>query len=281
VPFQHSSPAPEERVGTALVDAHCHLGDGAFDADRGAALARARAAGVGHVVVIGTTAQDSARAHTLARGTPGCSATAGVHPHEASAWSEETERRVRALLVEPEVVAVGETGLDYHYYHSPRDIQRWAFEAQLALAAELRKPAVVHAREADDDVAALVRAWGHKVPAIVLHSFAGSRTVFDAGMSVGAYFSFSGMITFKNWNPAVRPSDCPTDRLLVETDAPYLAPVPHRGHRNEPAFVREVAAALAGALRLELDALGQRTTENACRVFGPRLAHSLPEISAT
>src|SRR6059036_1892441 len=127
---------PRRPSDVALVDAHCHLGDGAFDADRGAALARARAAGVGHVVVIGTTAQDSARAHTLARGTPGCSATAGVHPHEASAWSEETERRVRALLVEPEVVAVGETGLDYHYYHSPRDIQRWAFEAQLALAAE-------------------------------------------------------------------------------------------------------------------------------------------------
>jgi TatD DNase family protein len=99
-------------------------------------------------------------------------------------------------------------------------------------------------------------------------------------MDVGAYFSFSGMITFKNWNPAIRPSDCPPDRLLVETDAPYLAPVPHRGARNEPAFVREVAAALAGALRLEVDVLGQRTTENARRVFGPRLGHSLQAISA-
>jgi TatD DNase family protein len=137
-----------------------------------------------------------------------------------------------------------------------------------------------HAREADDDVAAAIRAWGHKVPAIVLHSFAGSRSLFAAGMDVGAYFSFSGMITFKNWNPAIRPSDCPPDRLLVETDAPYLAPVPHRGARNEPAFVREVAAALAGALRLEVDVLGQRTTENARRVFGPRLGHSLQAISA-
>ena len=231
--------------------------------------------------MIGTTTDDSARALALARETPGCSATVGVHPHEASGWSAETEGRVRALLVEPEVVAVGETGLDYHYYHSPRDIQRWAFEAQLALAAELGKAVVVHAREADADIAALVRAWGHKVPAIVLHSFAGSRTVFSAGMDVGAYFSFSGMITFKNWNPTVRPSNCPLDRLLVETDAPYLAPVPHRGMRNEPAFVREVAAALAGALGLRLDVLGQRTTENARRVFGPRLAHALEEIPAT
>jgi len=263
-----------------LVDAHCHLGDGAFDADRGAALARARAAGVGHVVVIGTTAEDSARALTLAREHPGCSATAGVHPHEASTWSEDVERRVRDLLAEPEAVAVGETGLDYHYHHSPPDIQRWVFEAHLAVAAEVGKPVVVHAREADDDVAAALRAWGHKVPAIVLHSFAGSRSLFAAGMDVGAYFSFSGMITFKNWNPAVRPSDCPPDRLLVETDAPYLAPVPHRGARNEPAFVREVAAALAGALRLEVDVLGQRTTENARRVFGPRLGHSLQAISA-
>jgi TatD DNase family protein len=263
-----------------LVDAHCHLGDGAFDADRSAALARARAADVGHVVVIGTTAEDSARALQLARESPACSATAGVHPHEAAAWSEDVERRVHALLSEPEVVAVGETGLDYHYHHSSPDIQRWAFEAHFALAAELGKPVVVHAREADGDVAAALRAWGHKVPAIVLHSFAGSRDLFAAGMDVGAYFSFSGMITFKNWNPSVQPSDCPPDRLLVETDAPYLAPVPHRGTRNEPAFVREVAAALARALGTDVATLAQQTTANARRVFGPRIVPPpLPETA--
>src|SRR3989454_89843 len=183
-------------------------------------------------------------------GRGGLSATAGVRPHEAKGWSGEAAPRLKALLALPEVVAVGETGLDYHYDHSPRDAQRRAFEAQLALAAELGKPVVVHAREADEDVAAALRAWGENLSAVVLHSFSGSRVVFEAGMDVGAYFSFSGMITFKNWSPAVRPSDCPTDRLLVETDAPFLAPVPHRGHRNEPAFVREVAAALAGALPL-------------------------------
>jgi TatD DNase family protein len=262
-----------------LVDAHCHLGDGAFDPDREAVLDRARAAGVGHLVVIGTTPEDSARAAAQAAAAPGggLSATAGVHPHEARHWSAEAESRLRTLLQTPEVVAVGETGLDYHYDHSPREDQRRAFTAQLALGAETGKPVVVHAREADDDIAALLKEWGGRVR-IVLHSFAGGRRVFDAGMAAGAYFSFSGMITFKNWKPEVRPADCPPDRLLVETDAPYLAPVPHRGRRNEPAFVREVAATLAGQLGMSLEALGQRTTDNAVRFFGSRLSQSLTPI---
>jgi TatD DNase family protein len=255
-----------------LVDAHCHLGDRAFSDDRAAVLARARAAGVGHVVVIGESLAGSERAAGMARADAGLSATAGVHPHEASQWSAEGERRLRELLVDPVVVAVGETGLDYHYDHSPRDAQRRAFEAQLALAAELGKPVVVHTREADDDVATLLRTWGERIPGVVLHSFSGSRAVFDAGMDVSAYYSFSGMITFKNWKPTVRPSDCPIDRLLVETDAPFLAPVPHRGRRNEPAYVREVAAALAQELGESPEAIGELTTENAQRVFGARLS---------
>ena len=260
-----------------LVDAHCHLGDGAFDADRIAALARARAAGVGHVIVIGESVAGSARAVDLAREAPELSATAGVHPHEANTWSPEAEARVRALCREAEVVAVGETGLDYHYDHSPRDAQRRAFDAQLALAAELGKPVVVHAREADADMAAMLRAWGAgtKVPAVILHSFSGSRAVFDAGMTVGAYFSFSGMITFKNWPLTGRLAVCPSDRLLVETDAPYLAPVPHRGKRNEPAFVRHVAEALARARGESTETLERSTTDNACRVFGARVATTL------
>src|SRR5947209_13254449 len=225
-----------------LVDAHCHLGDAAFDRDRDAVLVRARAAGVGHVVVIGGTVAESERAAALARGGPGLSATAGVHPHEARSWSPEAAARLKALLALPEVVAVGETGLDYHYDHSPRDAQRRAFEAQLALGAELGKPVVVHAREADDDVAAMLAAA--RAP-VVLHSFSSGPKVFEAGMRIGAYFSFPGMITFRNWGAAVALTDYPPDRLLVETDAPYLAPVPHRGMRNEPAFLREDAVALA------------------------------------
>ncbi len=256
-----------------LVDAHCHLGDAAFDPDRAAVLERARAAGVGHVVVIGATLDEAVRAAQLARAVPGLSATAGVHPHEAKTWSPDAERRLRELLADPAMVAVGETGLDYHYDHSPRDAQRRAFEAQLAVAGDLAKPVVVHAREADDDMAALLRAAARGP--VVLHSFSSGAKVFDAGMDVGAYFSFSGMITFKSWTLADRLTACPPDRLLIETDAPYPAPVPHRGRRNEPAFVREVAAALARARGDTLAVLGQQTADNAVRVFGPRLTTTL------
>jgi TatD DNase family protein len=255
-----------------LVDAHCHLGDRAFDADRDAVLERARAAGVGHVVVIGESLAGSERAVALARaGRGGLSATAGVHPHEASSWSGEVEARLRALLMAPEVVAVGETGLDFHYDHSPRDQQRRAFEAHLGLAAEFSKPVVVHAREADVEMAAMLRGWAGAQGAVVLHSFSSGADVWEAGMAIGAYFSFSGMITFKNWTPVVPLTAYPPTRLLVETDAPYLAPVPHRGTRNEPAYVRDVATRAAALCGESLEALAHRTTENARRCFGPRL----------
>jgi TatD DNase family protein len=255
-----------------LVDAHCHLGDTAFDPDRDAVLERARLAGVGHVVVIGTSPEGSARAATLARSRPGLSATAGLHPHEANDWSQDAEQQVRALLAHPEVVAVGETGLDYHYDHSPRPLQQRAFEAQLALGAEVGKPVVVHAREADDDVAALIA--GTKAT-VVLHSFSSGASVFEAGMRIGAYFSFSGMITFKSWALTDRLTACPPDRLLVETDSPYLAPIPHRGRRNEPAFVREVAQALARARNVAVEEIARLTSENARRVFGTGIATAL------
>ena len=247
-----------------LVDAHCHLGDGAFDADRDAVLTRARAAGVGHVVVIGTSLDDSARAAGLAERRPGLSATAGVHPHEADSWSTDADERLRSLLARPGVVAVGETGLDYHYDHAARPAQRRAFEAQVALAAETRKPVVVHARDADADVAAVLEGARATV---VLHSFSSGPQVFDAGMKIGAYFSFSGMVTFKNWTLADRVAACPLERLLVETDAPYLAPVPHRGRRNEPAFVVHTAAMLAELKGVSAETLADATTANFFRLF--------------
>ncbi len=238
-------------------------------------LARAGAAGIGHVVVIGESLEGSERALALARGKPGLSATAGVHPHEATSWSVDAGQRVREMLAAPEVVAVGETGLDYHYVHSPRDAQRNAFEAHLQLAVELGKPVVVHARDADADMAAMLRALGTEPPVVVLHSFSSGDDVWDAGLGVGAYFSFSGMITFKNWTLQARISECPADRLLVETDSPYLAPVPHRGRRNEPGFVREVAER-AAALRGEtLETVVRRTTDNARCCFGPRIESAL------
>src|SRR5438034_1028437 len=232
----------------------------------------AREAGVGHVVVVGASLPESERAVALAQAHAGLSATAGIHPHEARHWSAAAAARLRDLLALPEVVALGETGLDYHYDHSPRDAQRRAFEAQLTLAREARKPVVVHAREADVDVAAMLR--GADTP-VVLHSFSSGPGVFEAGMAIAAYFSFSGMITFKNWTMTDRLTACPPDRLLVETDGPYLAPVPHRGKRNEPAFVRAVAEALARARGESVEAIGQRTTDNARRLFGARLATTL------
>jgi TatD DNase family protein len=234
-------------------------------------LARAREAGVSHIVVIGESLAGSTRAVRIAAGASGLSATAGVHPHEAIAWSDETRAQVRALLEEPQVVAVGETGLDYHYMHSPREAQRAAFEAQLALARAAGKPVVVHAREADTDMAAMLRGLAPRSPVIVLHSFSSGDAVWEAGMAVDAYFSFSGMITFKNWTLQARIRECPAQRLLVETDAPYLAPVPNRGKRNEPGFVGHVAERAAELRGESLERLSARTTENARACFGARI----------
>lgn len=255
-----------------LIDTHCHLTDGAFDADREAVVARAAAAGVAHVVIVTGALDELEPARTAAR-RHGFSATAGVHPHEARHWSEDAAAAVTAALDDPAVVAVGETGLDYHYDHSPRAAQRAAFEAQLALAAAHGRPVVVHAREADDDVAAILREWADRVPAVVLHSFSSGRVLYDAGRDLGAYFGWSGMVTFRNWTLDDLLAACPAERLLVETDAPYLAPVPHRGKRNEPAFVRDVARRVAVVRGRSAGELAALTAHNAARCFGPRVAH--------
>ncbi len=250
-----------------LVDTHCHLGDQGFDADRPEVLHRARSAGVEHVVIVAESASASDTAAVLAREL-GLSATAGVHPHEASSLSSDVLQRIEALLDRPEVVAVGETGLDYHYDHSPRPDQRRSFAAHLELAGRRRLPAVVHARDADDDMADMLR--DASAP-IVLHSFSSGPKVFRAGIEVNAYFSFSGMVTFKNWKLSESLEGCPPDRLLLETDAPFLAPEPHRGRRNEPAYVRLVAERVAELLGESIDNIALRTTANATRCFGTRV----------
>jgi TatD DNase family protein len=164
------------------------------------------------------------------------------------------------------VVGAGEMGLDYHYDHSPRDAQRAAFEAQLALAAETGRPAVIHAREADDDVAAVLRNQPDAVA--ILHSFSSGLGLLRAGLVLRHYVSFSGMVTFRNWRLDQAILETPLDRLLIETDGPYLAPVPHRGKRNEPAFVRQVAERIGAVRALPTDEVIARTGANAARVFG-------------
>lgn len=257
-----------------LVDTHCHLGDAAYQPDRAEVMARAWAAGVAHVVVVGDSAVTSDQARALAAAEPRLSATAGIHPHHADAWTFESAAWLRAAAADPAVVAVGETGLDYHYDRASRPVQREAFAAQLALGAELGLPVVVHAREADDDVTAALRSEPRAVA--VLHSFSSGLELFQAALDLGHYVSFSGMVTFRSWSLDDAVRNTPLDRLLVETDGPYLAPVPHRGRRNEPAFVRHTAERIAAVKGVGLDELIARTGENAHRLFGPRIAAGAP-----
>ena len=250
-----------------LIDTHAHLADEKLYPDVDAILGRARAAGIQAVVAIGTDAEDSGVVASLAARFPDVYASAGVHPHAADRATPDAFSAVRALLAHPRVVAVGETGLDYHYDFSPRIVQREAFLRHLELSRETGKPVVVHAREADDDLIALLREAGQGTTGI-LHSFSGGATLLDAALELGWYASFSGMVTFRNFTGAELARRVPDDRLLVETDAPYLAPVPHRGRTNEPAFVADTARALAELRGVSADVLAATTTENARRLFG-------------
>ncbi len=249
-----------------LIDSHCHLADPAYDADRPAVLERAWAAGVTHVVVIGESRAASERALELGRAEPRLVTTAGIHPHDAQAWDADTANWLLTRLRNPRVVALGETGLDFHYDHSPRPAQRQAFEAQLEIAAAAGKPAVIHAREADGEVAAILAR--HPGVTAILHSFSSGMGLLRAGLVHRHYVSFSGMVTFKNWRLDEAIRETPLDRLLLETDGPFLAPVPHRGRRNEPAFVRHVAERIAQVRGLPVEELIEVTGQNAKRVFG-------------
>ena len=253
---------------TDLFDSHCHLTATAFRDDREAVLRRARDAGVTRLVTIASDAKDAREALELAKGAHGVWSTAGIHPHEAGAAAPGDLDEVRRLAVEnAEVVAIGETGLDFHYDHSPRGVQIDLFDAHLALGAETGLPVIVHAREADDEVAAAL----DRMPAGtlgVLHCFTGGAKAFERAMAAGWYVSFSGIASFKSFGVADELRAVPEDRLLVETDSPYLAPVPYRGKRNEPAFVAQVAEAVARHLNVEPAEVARRTTANACRFYG-------------
>jgi TatD DNase family protein len=248
-----------------LIDTHCHLADAAYAPDLPEVLERTWSAGVSRVVVVGESRASAERALGLAAGEPRLLATAGIHPHNAKSWDPEVEAWLRETVRDPRIVAVGETGLDFHYDHSPRETQLDAFDAQLALAAEIGKPAVIHARDADEEVAAVLEA--HPATTAILHSFSSGMRLLRAGLLHRHYVSFSGMVTFKNWqlDDAIR--ETPIDRLLLETDGPYLAPVPHRGKRNEPGFVRHVAERVATVRGLPVEDLIAETGNNAQRVF--------------
>lgn len=249
-----------------LFDTHCHLTDAAFRDDREAVLVRARDAGVTRLVTIASTLDDAAAARALARSVEGVWCTAGVHPHEAGNAPAGAVALLREAAAHPEVVALGETGLDYHYDFAPRPVQRRLFDAHLELAAETGLPVVVHAREADADVAAALA--GAPAGALgVLHCFTGGALAFARAMERGWYVSFTGVVSFRSFAAADLLRQVPADRILLETDAPYLAPVPFRGKRNEPAHLPRVAAAVAGHLGEDPEAVAARTTANALRFY--------------
>jgi TatD DNase family protein len=237
-------------------DNHCHLAPGEPAA---AAVAEATAAGVERLIVVGTDAQKSRESIEVARAHPGVWATVGVHPHDAT----EGVDGILGLFDEPEVVAVGECGLDYHYDHSPRPVQREVFAAQIAIAHERDLPLVIHTREAWDDTFAILAS--ERPPAhTVFHCFTGGPAEAQRALEIGTSLSFSGIVTFpsaQDVRDAV--ARCPLDRVLVETDSPYLTPVPHRGQRNRPALVPLVGEAVAAALGEPVEAVAEATWCNA------------------
>jgi TatD DNase family protein len=250
-----------------LVDSHCHLDDSKFDEDREQVIERARAAGVERMLAIGTGngPPDLEVAVRLADRYPFLYATIGVHPHDASKATEETFARLRELARHPKILAIGEIGLDYHYDFSPRDVQRAVFERQLALAADAAKPIVIHTREAWGDTLAQIRALPFGG---IMHCFTGDAEQARQALDRGFHLSFGGVLTFpkaESVREAARLT--PDDRLLVETDCPYLAPLPHRGKRNEPAFMVETVRRLADVRATTAEEIAAITSANFDRLF--------------
>jgi TatD DNase family protein len=257
-------------VPNRWIDTHAHLDDERFHADLPEVLGRAEAAGLENIVVVATTAIDSPRCVELARKYPILRATVGIQPNHvaeaaATAWDE-----VVALSKCPEVAALGETGLDRHWDYTPFAQQEDYFARHLELARKLDRAVVIHCREAEADTVRMLRADFEKHGPVraVMHSFTGDLATAEACVAMGLYISFAGMLTYKNAQ-ALRDvaSKMPLERVLVETDCPYLAPVPHRGQRNEPAYVVHTATMLAQTLNVPIEVISQHTTRNARQLF--------------
>jgi len=254
-----------------LVDTHCHLDPGYFPGGPGEVLARAEAAGVGGFVVIGVgrDLEPARAAVALATKEPArIGAAVGVHPHDATTLTDALLDELTALAKDPRVVAVGEIGLDYHYDHSPRDVQRDTFARLIALARQLHKPIVVHTREAKDDTLALLASEGARDVGGIIHCFSEDLAFAKGAVELGFDLSFSGIVTFKSARSVHEVAGwAPIDRVLVETDSPYLAPVPLRGKPCEPAYIVHTAKRVAELRGMSLEALAEATTGNAERRF--------------
>jgi TatD DNase family protein len=248
-----------------LVDSHCHL-DYAAPAERAAIIARARQAGVATMLTIGTRLDGFADVAAIAAGDPDIWCSVGVHPHEAASEAAADAAALEACAEHPKVVGIGETGLDFHYDLSPRPRQAELFRAHAAAARATGLPLIVHTRAADAETVRILRE--ERPPSGVIHCFSTGRELAEAALEMGFYISLSGIVTFKNAD-ALRDivRDLPLERLLIETDSPYLAPVPLRGRANEPAFIVHTAAAVAALKGVAVEALAQRTAENFFRLF--------------
>jgi TatD DNase family protein len=259
-----------------VIDSHCHLADDTFSAELDAVIGRARSAGVERALVIleAGNEQEEAQAGRVQTIWPEARVAVGVHPHAAHEYGTNIDRVVTTVREQigrtSTTRAVGEIGLDYHYDYSPRDVQRLVFRAQVRLARELELPVVIHTREADEDTIRILHDEGKGDLTGVLHCFSGTADLARAGLDLGFYLSFAGIVTF-NGAGTLRDvaRQVPLDRLMTETDSPFLAPVPHRGKRNEPAFVSHVVAALAQVHGIDPVEMDQHTSANFHRLFRP------------
>ena len=252
-----------------LIDSHCHL-DYFTPEERTEVIARAAAAGVTELVTIGTTMAQSATLPAMTEAHPNLWCTIGVHPHHAAEAPIPSPADLVAMTNHPRVIGIGESGLDYFYDRSPRDIQRDNFRAHIRGAQQAGLPLAIHARDADDDIATILREETERGGgfAFLLHCFSSSRALAEAALALGGYISFSGILTFPRSSDLREIArDVPRDRLLVETDAPYLAPVPFRGKRNEPGYVAHTARVLADLTGMSAEALADLTTANFRRLF--------------
>jgi TatD DNase family protein len=260
----------------AFADSHVHLADAAFDSDRDSVIDRARTTGAQLLVCIGETPATGERALEIACAYPGfVYTTAGVHPHHAATCDLERDRERLRELLSRGAVAVGECGLDYHYDYATREQQLRVLEMQREVAAESGRPMVLHTREAVEDTAAFVREAGRGGIRGVLHCFTGPDSLLDVALDAGWYVSFSGIVTFRKWESDSLLRAVPEDRFLVESDAPYLAPVPHRGRRNEPAYVSFTVARIAEARGQDAASVGKASVRNCAAFFRLATAHSL------
>jgi TatD DNase family protein len=249
-----------------VIDSHCHLDSERFADDQAVVIERAFAAGVQRMMTIGTGdgPPDIEGAVRIADRYAEIYATVGVHPHDASKYDDAVGVRLAGLLKHPKVLALGEVGLDYHYNHSPRALQQTAFIEQMRIAADARVPIVIHTREAWDDTFALIeKHWKPTGLGGIMHCFSGGPAEAQRSLDLGFHLSFSGIVTFpKSVDIQAAAYLCPDDRLLIETDAPFLAPAPHRGKRNEPAFVAHTAAKVAELRGVSIEDVTRITTAN-------------------